>query len=62
MCILRITLSILYDNLYDFFVVSRYFPQYFKEVVVSSFHAVSITEKEASIRRFAVFWRLTANH
>ena len=54
-----------FQHFYDIFIdlivnFSRYFPHYFKEVVINSFSSPIITEKEASIRRFAVFWRLTA--
>jgi len=49
-----------HDKIIDLIVnFSNYFPQFFKEVVISSFQVHSITEKEAAIRRFAVFWRLT---
>lgn len=49
-----------HDKIIDLIVnFSNYFPQFFKEVVSGSFQVFSITEKEAAIRRFAVFWRLT---
>ncbi|EGR30936.1 n-terminal domain protein [Ichthyophthirius multifiliis] len=52
-----------YDKIIDLIVnFSLYFPHHFKEVVVNSFQTVQITQKESSIRRFATFWRLTANH
>jgi len=42
--------------------LSKVFPSLFTEVVVSSFSLHSLIEREAAIRRFAVFWKLTAQY
>jgi len=38
-----------------------HFPKIFADTVSNSFHVPSITEKEAAIRRFASFWKLSSD-
>lgn len=42
--------------------LSRVFPTYFSDVVASQFNSQQVGEKEAAIRRFAVFWKLTSQY